>query len=114
MPKEYFFKEGCFISELLNEATSPSLSIARARVEPGITTKLHALGGTEAYYILSGQGQVTVGNDSWRVATGDVVHIPPAMPQQITNSGTADLIFLAICSPRFREEDYQELVPPSK
>lgn len=43
------------------------------------------------------------------VEPGDVVVIPPNQAQQITNSGSGDLIFLTICSPRFRPEAYQDL-----
>jgi galactitol-specific phosphotransferase system IIB component len=35
--KEYFFMEGCHINELSNQTDDPDVSIARARVEPGVT-----------------------------------------------------------------------------
>ena len=35
---EYFFVEGCYINELANSAQDPAVSIARARVERGVTT----------------------------------------------------------------------------
>ena len=40
---EYFFEEGCFILELLNSSEEQALSIARARVKPGVTTVRHHL-----------------------------------------------------------------------
>ena len=40
------------------------------------------------------------------VAAGDVVVIPPDTRQRITNSSSVDLVFLAICSPRFTEAAY--------
>jgi mannose-6-phosphate isomerase-like protein (cupin superfamily) len=43
------------------------------------------------------------------VNPGDVVLIPPACPQRIANLGDTDLIFLAICTPRFRPEAYEDL-----
>ena len=43
--QEYWFEEGCFITEWLNTPDDPSLSIARARVTPGVTTRLHRLEG---------------------------------------------------------------------
>ena len=33
---EYYFDEGCFILELSNSAADPDVSIARARVKPGV------------------------------------------------------------------------------
>jgi mannose-6-phosphate isomerase-like protein (cupin superfamily) len=38
-----------------------------------------------------------------------VVLIPAACPQRITNTGAGDLVFLAICTPRFTYEAYEEL-----
>ncbi|WP_176603742.1 cupin domain-containing protein [Desulfosarcina ovata] len=43
------------------------------------------------------------------VGPGDVVCIPPACPQRITNTGTLDLIFLAVCTPRFVAEAYRDM-----
>jgi hypothetical protein len=52
---EYYFEEGCFITELWNSPTDKEVSIARARVEPGVTTRLHSLKNvTERYIILKG------------------------------------------------------------
>ncbi|GAB6909507.1 hypothetical protein JCM12296A_53520 [Desulfosarcina cetonica] len=107
---EYFFQEGCFILELANTADDPAVSIARARVTPGVTTRWHRLLGiTERYVILEGRGQVAVGDQPPRtVGPGDVVTIPPQCPQRITNTGDVDLVFLAVCTPRFVPEAYQE------
>jgi len=111
MTREYFFREGCHITEWLNSETDESVSIARARVEPGVTTRLHCLVDiSERYVILEGQGSVRVGDlPATNVEPGDVVIIPPNQPQQITNSGSSDLIFIAICTPRFRIEAYRDL-----
>lgn len=103
--------EGCFITELSNSADDPDVSIARARVEPGVTTRRHRLKGiTERYYIVSGKGRVEIGDLPPRVVNpGDVVLIPPMCPQRITNIGKEDLIFLAICSPRFTQKAYEDM-----
>ncbi len=109
--KEYFFAEGCFITELSNSDDDPGLSIARARLEPGRTTRLHHLLATaERYVIVSGSGLVDVaGLSPEPVAAGDVVLIPPGCPQRISNTGADDLVFLAICSPAFRPEVYVDI-----
>jgi mannose-6-phosphate isomerase-like protein (cupin superfamily) len=106
--REYFFREGCFITELSNGEHDPDVSLARARVEPGRTTAWHTLlGTTERYLILAGQGLVEVGELPPHIVTvGDVVFIPPGCRQRITNTGQTDLVFLAICSPRFQAETY--------
>jgi len=40
------------------------------------------------------------------VTAGDVVVIPPEARQRISNIGAIDLVFLAICSPRFNADVY--------
>ena len=42
---EYFFAEGCFITEWWNTSADEAVSVARARVEPGATTRWHRLRG---------------------------------------------------------------------
>ena len=108
---EFYTSERCFISELTNSADDPQLSIAQARVEPGITTRWHRLEGiSERYYILKGTGVVEVGNyPAEQVGPGDIVNISPGVRQRITNSGSTDLVFLAICTPRFKQTAYEEL-----
>ena len=110
-PDEFHISEGCFITEWLNRADDPAVSIARARVPPGVTTRWHRLAGiTERYVILEGSGRAYVGaNPPQDVGPGDVVSIPPACPQRIANTGTRDLVFLAVCTPRFIREAYEEI-----
>jgi len=52
---------------------------------------------------------VTVGEKSWQIGPKDVVLIAPNQPQKIENLLDTDLKFLAICTPRFEEENYYEL-----
>jgi hypothetical protein len=54
MPSEFFTEEGCFITELHNTEDDPAVSVARARVEPGVRTALHAVVVEERY--LGGRG----------------------------------------------------------
>jgi len=108
---EYYFDEGCFILELSNSAADPEVSIARARVKPGVTTKLHRLKSViERYVILAGSAEVKIADlPTQQVSIGNVVIIPPLCVQQITNTGVEDLVFLAICSPRFTENAYENI-----
>jgi len=111
LDSEFFTEEQCFITELANSANDPAASIARARVAPGVTTRWHRLHDTtERYFILAGSGRVEVGElAAQQVNPGDVVSIPPLVRQRIANIGNDDLIFLAICTPRFIETNYEEL-----
>ena len=108
---EYYFEEGCYILELSNSADDEAVSIARARVPPGVTTQRHRLiGVTERYVLLEGEGWVEVGSVPEKIVrVGDVVVIPPGVTQRISNRGKRDLVFLAICSPRFVPEAYERV-----
>lgn len=110
---EFFMAEGCFILESWNSPDDPDVSIARARVGPGITTRLHRLAGTiERYLVLGGMGTVEVeGLPACVVGEGDVVYIPAGCAQRICNDGDEDLIFLAICTPRFEQGVYEDIDP---
>ena len=111
LESEYYFKEGCFITEVSNSMNDEAVSIVRARLEPGKQTKWHALAETsERYVILDGTGLVEVGDsEAETVSKGDVVIIPPLCKQRILNTGEEDLNFHAVCTPRFKPENYREL-----
>ncbi len=106
---EYLTPERCYI---LENYSDKAVSIARARVKPGVTTKAHHLtqGVQEIYIITSGKGKVTVGDlEPTEVTVGDVVVIPPLTSQKVTNTGSVDLIFYCVCTPRFTEQCYVDL-----
>ncbi len=107
--REYWFREGCHILEVANHPGDPQVSIARARLEPGTTTRWHSLRGTwERYLIVEGTGVAEIGElQPVHVAAGDVVCIPPETRQRIRNAGAGDLVFYAICSPRFTPGCYR-------
>ncbi|TVP93490.1 MAG: cupin domain-containing protein [Thioalkalivibrio sp.] len=114
-PAEYWFEERCHITEWWNTPADAAVSVARARVEPGVTTRLHRLRGvTERYVILEGRGRAEVGAGAPReVGPGEVVVVPPGTAQRIANIGDSDLVFLAVCTPRFVRDVYEDIDPES-
>ena len=107
---ELSFVEGCFITELCNSPADSALSISRARIEPGASPGWRRLPGIcERYVVVEGVGAVEVnGQAAAQIGPGDVVVIPPGERQRITNSGSCDLIYLALCTPRFVQGDYED------
>jgi mannose-6-phosphate isomerase-like protein (cupin superfamily) len=103
--KECSTTERCSIAENYSD---DAVSIARARVKPGVTTVAHHLKeATEIYLVTRGRGKVNIGDlQPTEVATGDVVVIPAGTSQKITNLGKTDLVFYCICTPRFTSECY--------
>lgn len=110
--KEYLTPEGCFIYENWGTVSGgdKKVSIARARVEPGVITRAHHLDGTqEIYMITRGVGKVYVGDlEPAEVVEGDVVIIPEGISQRIENTGKDDLIFYCVCTPAFAENRYHD------
>ncbi len=111
LSNEFYTPEKCYIAELSNTPDDPDASIARAKVKSGVTTRWHRLMGTvERYYIVNGRGRVELGKLSPKeVKPGDIVLIPPMCRQRITNIGSEDLVFIAICTPRFSNDVYKDI-----
>jgi mannose-6-phosphate isomerase-like protein (cupin superfamily) len=105
---EYYTEERCFITELINTPDYAPVSVARARVEPGVITEWHQVKDTdEMYYILSGEGDMEIeGREAGPVRAQDLVFIPRNTRQRIRNTGQTDLLFLCICAPRFEQQHY--------
>jgi mannose-6-phosphate isomerase-like protein (cupin superfamily) len=108
---EFETDERCYIIEVANDAADEYLSIARARVDVGVTTAWHRLQGiSERYIIISGHGLVEVEDlEPTPVGPGDVVRIAPDKAQRIANTGDQQLIFYAVCAPPFTSDAYTNL-----
>lgn len=104
---EYLTPEQCFIAENYGSSDG-KVSIARARVKPGVTTVAHHLDGIEEIYIITeGKGIMEINDCSpVEVSVGDVIVIPKGVSQRIKNTGTSDLVFYCVCTPRFNEKCY--------
>jgi len=88
---EQWTSERCFIREVVNTAEIPEYSLAETRVEPGVTTELHALSVSEWYIIVRGTGVMEVDRaEGQTVSSGDVVIIPAGVAQRISNNGNED------------------------
>src|SRR5579862_3368894 len=110
LAREFHTDERCFIFESLN-GSNDCLSVARARVEPGVTTKWHSVQGTvERYIIAEGKARVEVGDLAPEdIGPGDVILIPAGVRQRVTNMGKRDLIFYCVCTPPFEQKNYHDL-----
>ena len=105
----YITKDGSIIRELLHPDIHPDVknqSLAEATVTPGQTTIKHLhKTSEEIYYITQGKGVMYLEDESFEMAIGDSVVIPPETAHQITNTGDIDLIILCCCSPSYNHND---------
>jgi mannose-6-phosphate isomerase-like protein (cupin superfamily) len=108
--REFLIEERCFIIDS-SEPSDRVMSIAIARVEPGVTTAYHYLDGIdERYLMMSGKGSVEVGDMQPRVVrSGDIVYIPAGTKQRIANTGSDDLVFYCVCTPPFDSRRYHHI-----
>ena len=51
------------------------------------------------YVVLSGEGEVTIGEESSRVAVGDVALAPSGVVHSVRNTGPAGLVLLVVMGP---------------
>ena len=84
-------------------------SMAHCIVRPGETTLLHRLASSEVYIILEGTGVMYIDDEQEEVGEGEFVYIPPNAAQRIKNTGTGDLVFLAIVDPAWKAVDEEVL-----
>lgn len=88
------------------EAAGLGCSIAHAIVPAGEATLPHLLErSVELYYILEGAGEMHIGSEQTPVREGQIIYIPPGARQFIRNTGTGDLVFLCIVSPKWQMVD---------
>ena len=100
-------KDGAEIREVLHPQYDPignHLSLAHGTVRKGQETKNHVLEIVEIYYILSGQGVMTIDGEQRMVKENDAIYVYPGSEQRIRNVGDTDLRYLVICAPPFSRD----------
>lgn len=105
---EFVAGDHTLLRELLHPDKQPldlRYSLAHATVPVGHTSTPHALKTSEVYYILTGEGEMHIGDEMQRVKPGDAIYIPPHARQFIRNCGSEPLVFLCIVDPAWRVED---------
>jgi quercetin dioxygenase-like cupin family protein len=53
----------------------------------------------QIYYVLEGEGLLTLGKEKHLMRPHDYVYLPPGVPHSFTNTGTAGLVFLVVTTP---------------
>jgi len=92
---------------MLTDNSYSICTVHRVQVE---RCSVYSAYSADTRYVILRKGLVEIGELSpQEVAAGDVMLIPSMCPQRITNTGKDDLIFLAICSPRFVQDAYEDI-----
>jgi len=70
------------------------LFFAWAVLKPGKVIESHTDPFEEIYYLLQGQGVMTVGDEEQMVSSGDAIWLPYGVPHSLVNDGHEDCILL--------------------
>ncbi len=91
---------GSQIRPLMDRTTSgiQKCSLAEEVLPPGAAVGRHFHRQTEeVYYILSGTGEMTVGDETAEVSAGDAVYIPVENVHTLKNTGSEPMKILLVC-----------------
>ena len=73
--------------------------LACGTLKKGKKIEAHTDPMEEIYFIMSGEGEMTVGDDSRHVVHGDAIWIPAGSFHSLLNTGEGDCLFLVVASP---------------
>lgn len=101
-------RHGSEIRPLIDRTTSEitQCSLAEETLLPGQSVTAHRHRQLEEiYYILSGRGRMSVGDEQSDVGPGDAVYVPRGHSHTLENTGTEPIKLLLVCGPAFYYED---------
>jgi mannose-6-phosphate isomerase-like protein (cupin superfamily) len=99
---------GSEIRPLIDRTTSgiTRCSLAEEVLPPGCAVPPHYHRELEEiYYVLSGSGVMTVGEETREVGAGDAVYVPRGARHTLKNTGSKEIKLLLVCGPAFFYED---------
>ena len=92
----------------LSDTAESFSAIYDTSLEPGESIQLHYHPDfEEIYYVLSGYGIITIGDEKQEISRNDVVYIPPLAQHTLLNTGNVPLRFITISvnvSPNKKDE----------
>ncbi|MFP4475514.1 MAG: cupin domain-containing protein [Desulfatibacillaceae bacterium] len=104
----YTTRDGTVIRELMHPDVhgNSGASLAEAELAPGLASHAHRHDATEEiYHFTSGAGTMLLGDDTFDVAPGDTVLIPPGTAHGLVNTGSKPMRLLCVCTPAYSHED---------
>lgn len=101
-------RHGSEIRPLIDRTTSPitQCSVAEELLPPGAAVTRHLHRETEeVYYVLAGDGEMTVGDETAPVGPGDAIYIPIGTVHTLRNVGAEPMRIVLVCGPAFSRGD---------
>ncbi|HDI46806.1 MAG TPA: cupin domain-containing protein [Candidatus Methanomethylia archaeon] len=91
----------CTTRALLEEANvgCKNFSMFRSEFDVGGIAEPHTHPFEQAYYVLRGEGIITIGDQEFKVKEGDSVYCPPNISHAVKNTGNEPLWLLVVNAP---------------
>jgi len=87
--------QGAFIRWIIDTRHgAPTYRLRVIELEPGGHTPYHEHWFEHENFVLSGEGEVQIGDEVYPIRAGDVVFVPPRVRHQYRNTGREPLRFL--------------------
>jgi mannose-6-phosphate isomerase-like protein (cupin superfamily) len=98
--KRYYFDVGIGSVCLSGADTGGAYCLLEVSLAPGMSVPRHThTREDEAYYVLSGELEVVVGDEIFVLKAGDALMAPRDVPHQLRNSGKVENHYLLVFSP---------------
>lgn len=100
MDTTYLAHNGAIAQMILDRRTLKEIGfLATARLAPGRRIEPHIDPMEEIYFIMDGEGEMGVDEETKYVVPGDAIWIPTGSSHGLANTGNEDLVILVIASP---------------
>jgi mannose-6-phosphate isomerase-like protein (cupin superfamily) len=73
--------------------------LAIAQLEPGRQLEAHVDPMEEIYFVLSGEGEMSLDDETRHVVPGDAIWIPTGSRHGLANTGNEDCVILVVAAP---------------
>jgi len=99
----YIAHGGAVARMVLDQRTMKEIGfLASAILDKGKKIESHEDPMEEIYFIIMGEGEMSVGDEKRHVIPGDAVFIPPGAPHALENTGEDLLFLMVIASPNWQ------------
>ena len=103
--KRYYFDVGIGSVCLSGKDTGGAYCLLEVGLAPGMAVPRHThTREDEVYFVLAGELEATVGDETFVLRPGDTLLAPRDVPHELRNSGTGENRFLLVFSPSGFEE----------
>jgi quercetin dioxygenase-like cupin family protein len=91
--------KGAFVKLIIDASTDENLKTLVVKLQPGGEIPLHTHPTLELFYIMEGEGIVTINDTEQKVTPGDAIYAPTGSVHGIRNESSEDVYFIANFAP---------------